>query len=825
MTQQTLHIAGMSCAACQQHVERALRSVPGVDDATVNLLAHTAHITSSRALESQPLIQAVRHAGYDASLPHPHAPTAADATTSTHQSHDTRDTALGWRAALSLLAGALAMLLSMPLMSTARSADPLLNATTRLLAPLMPAALMNLPAQPLRWFLCALSLAVMLFAAPEIYLAAWRATRHRTTNMNTLVALGTLAAFGASLAAILRSATHTSIRSSSDVYFESVILILAFLLTGRWLEARARYQATSSLEGFAKLAAPTARLLDIDPALEPPDYAAAPDTLLPIDALAAGDLIRILAGDRIPLDGIILAGRSSVDESLLTGEPLPVTRTRGDRVTGGSLNLDGVVIVRATAVGSASTLAQMQRLLQQAQATRAPMQRLADRASAIFVPTILILATVAFTAWAVALNTSGRHQGFAQPLAIAIAVLIIACPCAMGLAVPAAITVALGRAARAGLLIKGGESLERLATLDTLAFDKTGTLTAGRPRIAHFAMNENAVILSEVARARARTTQSKDPEGAGLATTAELFSTTNPEPPTLDAFTLLAAAAALERLSTHPLAAAVVAFVATQPQPLAPPSVEDVEVLPGTGIRGRLATHTLALGNAALLPTQPLPPALATPSGLAHATPLYLLLDNQPQAVFFATDQLRPEAAAAVRDLRTLGLTSVMLTGDIRSSADAIAREAGIQNSDAIRAALLPAGKLEAIRTLQSQNHRVGMAGDGINDAASLAQADAGFAMAAGADLAREAGDVLLLHADLRLIPSAIRLSRRSLTVMRQNLGWAVAYNAIGLPIAAGVLYPHFHILLSPVLASAAMALSSVSVLANSLRLRNARLS
>jgi len=785
MNQQTLQIAGMSCAACQQHVERALRSVAGVDDASVNLMAHTAHVVSDHPLDARPLIEAVRHAGYDASIPGTHMATSATDTASAESAESTQDTFLGWRAFLSLVAGLLAMVLSMPLMMAGRSADPLLNAATRLLAPVMPSALMNLPAQPLRWILCALALAVMLFAAPEIYLGAWRAARHRATNMNTLIAIGTLSAFAASLVATIRStgAVNTgAMNSSSDVYFESVILILAFLLIGRWLEARARHQATDALRAFAQLNVSTARLLEVDITVDHPNYAAARDTVLPTDAIEPGDLVRVLAGDRIPLDGIIVDGRSSVDESMLTGEPLPVTRARGDRITGGALNLDGVLIVRATAVGSASTLAQMQRLLEQAQATRAPMQRLADRASAIFVPTILIFAAVAFTVWAIALNSGGRHQGFAQPLAIAIAVLIIACPCAMGLAVPAAITVALGRAARAGLLIKGGESLERLATLDTLALDKTGTLTEGRPHIAHFTLAPNAEY---------------------------------------DAPTLIAAAAAVERFSTHPLTAAVVAFASTQPQPPTLLTVEDAEVLPGTGIRARVGGRTLAIGNAALLSDTNPPASLSTPSELAHATPLFLLLDGRAQAVFFATDQLRPEAAKTIRELRSLNIATLMLTGDTRNSAEAIAREAGIVE---VRASLLPAGKLEAIRELQASGHRVGMAGDGINDAASLAQSDAGFAMSSGTDLAREAGDVLLLHADLHLIPAAIRLSRQATAVMRQNLGWAIAYNAIGLPIAAGALYTHFHILLSPVLASAAMALSSVSVLANSLRLRHARL-
>jgi Cu+-exporting ATPase len=774
MSEQTLQIAGMSCAACQHHVERALRSVPGVESASVNLLANTAQVISGQPMEAKPLIEAVRHAGYDASLP----VEAVSASTSASSSAkaETSDRALGWRAALSLIAGALAMILSMPLMMASGSVDPLLNAVARVLAVLTPNALMSLPAQPLRWVLCALSLAVMLFAAPEIYLGAWRAARHRATNMNTLVAIGTLSAFAASLVATIRS-----LASGTDVYFESVILILGFLLAGRWLEARARHQATRSLQGFAQLSAATARLLDVNPAVDGTDFASAPETILPTDALANGDILRVLAGDRIPVDGIVLDGRSSVDESMLTGEPLPVTRARGDRVISGTLNLDGVLVLRATAVGGASTLAQMQRLLTQAQSSRAPMQRLADRASAIFVPTILALAAIAFLAWSLALNTAGRHEGLARPFAIAIAVLIIACPCAMGLAVPAAITVAIGRAARMGLLIKGGESIERAAQLDTLAFDKTGTLTEGKPHIVHFAAVGNPVLPREE---------------------------------------LLALATAIERSTTHPLGEAVVQFASAEVSAPSSPSIANVEVLPGTGVRAQAGAHEVLVGNASLLPSRAVEAELATPPELAHATPIYLLLDGQPQAVFFATDQLRPEAAEAIRKLRELGISPLMLTGDTQLSAEAIALEAGIAD---VRASLLPADKLEAIRNIQSQHRRVGMAGDGINDAASLAQSDAGFAMSSGTELAREAGDVLLLHTDLRLIPESIQLSRGTVRVMRQNLGWALAYNVIGIPIAAGVLYPRFHILLSPVLASIAMAFSSVSVLLNSLRLRGRR--
>jgi Cu+-exporting ATPase len=771
-----LTIQGMSCAACQIHVQHALEAVPGVSSASVNLMARTAQVTSATPLDTATLIAAVHNSGYQASLPNANPVEAANRSTM-----DMEGARLGLRTLLALIAGATAMLLSLPLMmSTSTQGAPHLASEMWVH---IPSALMALPAQPIRWTLCALALATMLFLAPGIYTAAWRAARHRATNMNTLVALGTLAAFASSFAATVAPSLFTRRGLASDVYYEAVVFILAFLLAGRWLEARARARATSALRGFTQLESSNARLLNLAP--NSTDYTNAPETLLPLSAIQPDDLIRVLPGDRIPLDGLILHGRSSIDESMLTGEPLPITRSAGDKVSGGTLNLDGPLVLRATAVGSASTLAQMQRLLEQAQSSRAPMQRLADRASAIFVPTVLALAALTFLAWSLAENTHGHHEGFARALSIAIAVLIIACPCAMGLAVPAAITVSLGRAAQSGLLIKGGEALERLATVDTIALDKTGTLTEGHPRIAAFV----------------------------LAPTA-----------TLPAETLLAYAAATERLSTHPLAKAVVDYATQQPDLPVAPTISDLITLPGTGLTATIrksdsTAQKLALGNAALLTSAPPPELLPSPA-LANATPLYLLLDNIPQAVFFATDQLRPSAPAAIAQLNALHVHPILLTGDTAASAAPIANAAGITNPQDIQSHLLPAEKLAAIRALQQQGHSVAMVGDGLNDAAALAQANAGLAMASGSDLAREAGDILLLHPDLHLLPLSIQIARRTTHIMRQNLGWAVVYNLIGIPLAAGVLYPHFHILLSPILASAAMALSSVSVLANSLRLR-----
>jgi Cu+-exporting ATPase len=804
----------MTCAACQIHVQRALEAVPGVASANVNLMAHTAQVVSAGPLDTDALIGAVKGAGYKASLPMASMPGMPRMADGQSQLMDMEGPRLGLRALAALIAGAVAMLLSMPLMMQATSSDPLLNAITRWLAPLMPSALMALPAQPLRWTLAALALAVMLFAAPEIYTAAWQAARHRATNMNTLIALGTLAAFASSLAATLAPAYFARHGMGSDVYFEAVIFILAFLLVGRWLEATARARATQALQGFAQLESSEARLLTPPPDwvphvsplrhgsdAAPIDYSTLPETLLPLSAIEPNDLVRVLPGDRIPLDGIILDGRSSIDESMLTGEPLPVTRGPGATVRGGTLNLDGPLVLRATATGADSTLAQMQRLLSQAQSSRAPMQRLADQASAIFVPTVLGLAALTFAAWAVALNTAGQHEGFARPLAISIAVLIIACPCAMGLAVPAAITVALGRAAQLGLLIKGGEALERLATVDTMALDKTGTLTLGQPTITDFTLAPGTTRGSGT--------------GAGAPHLDSEMWAGPTATPTFSRETLLAYAAAAERLTTHPLARAVVAFAESTPNLPAAPTITDYKVVPGTGLTCSVDGHQLAIGNASLLPT-----SYSLLPGPPNATPLYLVLDGHLEAAFYASDELRPQAAEALTELRALHVTPLLLTGDIAASAAPIAAAAGIAAND-VRADLLPAGKLAAIKALQQQGHRVAMVGDGINDAAALAQSDAGLAMAAGADLAREAGDILLLHTDLHLLPTSIRIARRTVHIMRQNLAWAAAYNLIGIPLAAGVLYPHFHILLSPILASVAMALSSVSVLANSLRLRS----
>ncbi|HEY1897855.1 MAG TPA: copper-translocating P-type ATPase, partial [Terracidiphilus sp.] len=570
----------------------------------------------------------------------------------------------------------------------------------------------------------------------------------------TLVALGTSVAFLYSAYATIWPA------SSRQVYFDAVLLILGFLLLGKALEARAKRRALAALDSLSRLRPVHARRI-VDGV----------ETLVPLDEIRPGDHVLILPGERFPVDAILIEGRTSVDESMLTGESTPLAREPGGRVLAGSLNYDGAVVCRAESLGEATVLAQITRMVEQAQSSRAPMERLADRASAIFVPVVLALALITAAAWILA-----THSG---PLALAntVAVLVIACPCAMGLAVPAALTVAVGRGAQLGVLFKGGEALERLGHLDAIVLDKTGTLTVGRP------------VLDAV-----HPLAGQEEEN------------------------LVRIAAAAEERSNHPLAHAIVDYA--HARALSWPAAEDVQVLPGRGLMAKVDGRECLLGNEALFHEFNIELPDDVPSPEPGVTRLWMALDGAVAAWFNARDALRPDAAEAVAALRRDGLRVVMLTGDSAAAAEPIASQAGIAE---VEAGLDPAGKLARIRALQASGLRVAMVGDGINDAGALAQADAGIAMGTGADLAQEAGDVLLLRAQPSAIPAALELARSTLRVMRQNLVWAAVYNVLGIPLAAGLLYPGFHILLSPWIAAAAMAFSSVSVLGNSLRLRGWR--
>jgi len=770
-SQVTLPVDGMTCAACQARVQRALRATPGVTEATVNLMMHSATIAyDPRVLSPEALVSTINKSGYQSRLPEPEADEVAEDEAREAAQRDEYRSYLN-KALVSLALGLVAMVLSMPLMAGAAhgghaSTDPLQAWVMRVWDPWLRAAWPGIYAVDPRliaWLLMGLTVFVMAWAGRHFYTRAWTAISHGSADMNVLVAVGTGAAFLYSVTATVAPQLFTASGASADVYYEAIVFILSLLLLGHALEARAKTQTMTALRRLARLQPATARV-----------KRGAGEVELPIHDVRVGDVVIVRPGERFPVDGRVVAGAGAVDESMLTGESLPVDKQVGDRVVGATINHSGAFDVQATAVGAASVLAQVMRLMREAQASQAPIQRLADRVSAVFVPVVLVIAVLTFGVWWVALET----PTVVRALLPAVAVLIIACPCAMGLAVPTAVMVATGRGAASGVLIKGGEPLERLASVDTVVFDKTGTLTAGILRVV------------------------------GIVPM-----------PGMDAATLLAHAAAVERRSEHPLATAIVRHA--EAQGLSIPEAAEFSIVPGQGAQAALGSHHVMVGSAGFL----LKAGVESASLLAAAdaaatqgqTPVLVAIDRRPAGVITLADTLRDNAASVVGELEAMGLGVVMLSGDRQATANAIGQAAGISS---VVAEVLPAGKVDAVKALQRDGRRVAMIGDGINDAPALAQADVGIALASGTDIAAHAADVTLMRNDLAGVPDAIRLARATMRTMKQNLFWALVYNVVGIPIAAGVLYPAFGILLSPIIASAAMAFSSVSVVSNSLRLR-----
>jgi Cu+-exporting ATPase len=752
-------------------VQRALRATPGVTEATVNLMMHSATIAyDPRVLSPEALVTTINKTGYQSRLPERDVDEVAeDEARESAQRAEYRSFLT--RALVSLALGGVAMVLSMPLMSGAAhgghaSTDPLQAWVMRVWDPWLRSAWPGLYAIDVRliaWLLLGLTVLVMAWAGRHFYTRAWTAVSHGSADMNVLVAVGTGAAFLYSLTATLAPEVFTGSGASADVYYEAIIFILSLLLLGHALEARAKTQTMTALRKLARLQPAAARV-----------RRGGQDVDIPIGDVRVGDVVIVRPGERFPVDGRVVSGAGAVDESMLTGESLPVDKQAGDRVVGATINHSGAFEVEVTAVGAASVLAQVMRLMREAQASQAPIQRLADRVSAIFVPVVITLAVLTFGVWWVALET----PTVVRALLPAVAVLIIACPCAMGLAVPTAVMVATGRGAAAGVLIKGGEPLERLASVDTVVFDKTGTLTAGVPRVV------------------------------GVAPL-----------PGVDGRELLDHAAAVERLSEHPLATAIVRHADSEGRPRLTASMFSLAA--GHGAKATVGARVVLVGSAGFLRIEGVDIAPLAPASDAAAaqgqTPVLVAIDRTPAGVIALADTLRDNADVVVDELVKMGLDVVMLSGDRRAAADAIARTAGISR---VVAEVLPAGKVDAVKSLQETGHRVAMVGDGINDAPALAQADVGMAMASGTDIAAHAADVTLMRNDLAGVPEAIRLARATMRTMKQNLFWAFFYNVVGIPVAAGVLYPAFGILLSPIIASAAMAFSSVSVVSNSLRLR-----
>lgn len=621
----------------------------------------------------------------------------------------------------------------------------------------------------------------LLLASPVVLWCGWpffqrfRASlRNRSPNMFTLIGLGTGAAYLYSVAATLFPqffpASFRGMHGGLDVYFEAAAVITALVLLGQVLEVRARRRTSDAIRALLHLAPRTAHLVS-----------GGAEQDVPLEQVKHGDLLRVRPGERIPVDGTIREGASAVDESMVTGEPLPVEKAVGDRITGGTLNTSGSFVMVAERVGSETLLAQIVKLVSEAQRSRAPMQRLADKVAGYFVPAVVAAAIVAFVGW----GLFGPEPRFAHALIAGVSVLIIACPCALGLATPMSIMVAVGRGASAGVLVRDAEALETLARVDTLVLDKTGTLTEGRPSVASIELFEGIPLTSDA---------------------------------------LLSLTASVERLSEHPLARGIVRAAEEKKLPLAP--VTNFRATAGGGVEGIILGKKVLAGTAAFLKAHgiqvPESRIASVPvGGSAAVTPVFVAVNGRAAGMFLLTDQVKPTTAEALQLLRQDGLRIVMLTGDRKDSAQRIAQELGI---DEFEAEVLPQGKEQAIRGLRAQGRIVAMAGDGINDAPALAAAHVGIAMGTGTDVAMESSGITLVKGDLRGIVRARRLSRATLRNIKQNLAFAFLYNALGIPLAGGVFYPFFHWLLSPMIASAAMSFSSVSVISNALRLRRSPL-
>jgi P-type Cu+ transporter len=637
-----------------------------------------------------------------------------------------------------------------------------------------------LPSRPLQhllqgrtlgWVEFALATPVVLWGGWPFFQRGWASMVHRSLNMFTLISIGTGAAYLYSLAGVaapgLFPASFRDASGNLGLYFEAAAVITVLVLLGQVLELRARSQTSGAIQALLGLAPKTARRISAD----------GHEADVPLSEVAIGDLLRVRPGEKVPVDGSVVEGRSSVDESMVTGEPIPVEKTAGAKVVGGTMNGTGSFVVKAERVGAATLLAQIVKMVSEAQRTRAPIQRLADRVASYFVPAVLTAAVITFVVWALV----GPQPRYAHALVNAVAVLIIACPCALGLATPMSIMVGSGRGAGEGILVRNAEALETLEKVNTLVVDKTGTLTEGKPRLT-------TVIAAEG----------------------------------MDEAQLLQAIASLEEASEHPLAAAILAAAKEKKIELLP--VANFASVTGKGVSGTLQGKKMAAGNAALMhdlgaSSQPMEQQ-AEALRQAGQTVMFLASDGRLAGLVAVADPIRESTLQAIQELKRAGIKVVMVTGDNHTTAAALAQKLGID----FEADVLPAQKAEVVKKLQSQGAVVAMAGDGVNDAPALAQAQVGIAMGTGTDVAMESGGIILVKGDLRGILKARRLSQRTMGNIRQNLFFAFFYNALGVPLAAGVLYPVFGLLLNPMIAAAAMSFSSVSVIANALRLRTASL-
>ncbi len=746
--QETLPIIGMTCASCVSRVEKALRNPPGVLKADVNLATEKATVTYIPGQAGyRDLVEAVRGAGYDVVEPEPgsgeaNVEAAADAEETARAAAYRKlklKVTVGFVLSAVIFAGTMQMRWFTFLPSWMNDG----------------------------YFLWALASVVQFWVGRQFYTTAWSALKHGTTTMNTLVAMGSSAAYIYSVVGVLFPGLFEHQGMSVPMYFDSAAFIITLILMGRLLEARAKGQTGAAIKALIGLQPKTARVIR-----------GGSETDVPVAQVLVGDLVVVRPGERVPVDGVLEEGGSPVDESMLTGEPIPVGKHPGDEVIGATMNTTGSFTFRATKVGSETALAQIVRLVEQAQGSKPPIARLADVIAAWFVPAVIIIATVTLVVWLV----FGPSPALNYALLNFVAVLVIACPCALGLATPTAIMVGTGKGAENGVLIRDGAALETAHKLDVVVLDKTGTITEGKPRVT------DVVLFG-----------SGDGSDAGHGAH-------------LDNAGLLRLVAGAERGSEHPLAVAVLAEA--QERGLDVPAAKDFEAIAGHGIRARVDGHTVVAGNERLAGR---PGERAAALAGQGKTVVTVAVDDEPVGAIAIADTVKPGSAAAVTRLKQLGLEVVMLTGDQAATARAIAAQVGIER---VVAEVLPEQKASEVAALQRDGRRVAMVGDGINDAPALAQADVGIAIGTGTDVAMEASDVTLMSGDVGGVATAVELSRATIRTVKQNLFWAFAYNVALIPLAAGAFYPAFGILLNPIYAAAAMGLSSVTVVSNSLRLR-----